>query len=291
MADFVAEWTEIQEPIPTACPKHWIMYYDGALNINGASTGILFIAPTKDKLRYVLRIHFPASNNVVEYEACLHRLHIAVELGVKCLIVYGDSTLVINHVNKDRSYSSEKMDAYCAKIRKIKGKFYGIKYHHVVQDQNQLTNLLSKIGSSRVMILPGVFIQDLFTPSIKEEKEVQEVPPTEQLVLVVPSPVIDWREQFITYLTSAYVLADKTETKRLIHRSKHYVLVGGKLMRKSAKEGILQKCITREEGAKLLLKIHSGSCGNHVTSKNLLGKAFQASFYWPTTIYDVEYLI
>ena len=72
------------------------MHFDGALNINGASAGILFITPTKDKLQYVLRIHFPASNNATEYEACLHGLHIAVELGVKCLMVYGDSTLVIN---------------------------------------------------------------------------------------------------------------------------------------------------------------------------------------------------
>ena len=72
------------------------MYFDGALNINGAGASILFIMPTKDKLCYVLRIHFPASNNAVEYEAYLHGLRIAIELGVKCLMVYGDSTLVIN---------------------------------------------------------------------------------------------------------------------------------------------------------------------------------------------------
>ena len=53
LADFIAEWTEIQEPAAT-CLKHWVMYLDGALNINGASAGILFITPTKDKLRYVL---------------------------------------------------------------------------------------------------------------------------------------------------------------------------------------------------------------------------------------------
>ena len=112
------------------------MYFDGALNINGAGAGILFMASTKDKLRYVLRIHFLASNNAAEYEACLHGLRIAVELGVKCLMVYGDFMLVINQLNKDWSCSSEKMDAYCVKIRKLEGKFYGIEYHHVVRDQN-----------------------------------------------------------------------------------------------------------------------------------------------------------
>ena len=72
----------------------------------------------------------------MEYEACLLGLRIAIELGIKCLMVYGDSTLVINLVNKDWSCSSEKMDAYCAEIRKLEGKFYGIEYHHMVRDQN-----------------------------------------------------------------------------------------------------------------------------------------------------------
>ena len=70
-------------------------------------------------------------------------------------MVYEDSTLVINQLNKDWSYSSEKIDAYCAKIRKLKGKFYGIEYHHVVRDQNQLADLLSKSGPSCTAIPPG----------------------------------------------------------------------------------------------------------------------------------------
>ena len=83
------------------------------------------------------------------------------------------------------------MDAYYAEIRKLEGKFYGIEYHHVVRDQNQLADPLSKLGSSRTVIPPGVFVQDLSAPSIKEDKEVKEVPPAEQLVLAVPLPVTD----------------------------------------------------------------------------------------------------
>ena len=83
----------------------------------------------------------------------------------------------------------------------------------MVCNQNQLADHLSKLGSSHAVIPPRVFIQDLLAPSIKEDKE---VPPTEQLVLAVPSPATDWREQFIKYLTSAEVPTDNTEIECLI---------------------------------------------------------------------------
>jgi ribonuclease HI len=74
------------------------MYFDGSLNIDGAGAGVLFISPTNEQLRYVLRIYFPASNNATEYKAYLHGMRIAA--------------LVINQLNKDWDTTSEKMDAY-----------------------------------------------------------------------------------------------------------------------------------------------------------------------------------
>jgi len=61
------------------------MYFDGSLNLDGAGAGIFFISPSGDKISYVLCLYFRASNNTAEYEAALHGLHIAIELGVKCL--------------------------------------------------------------------------------------------------------------------------------------------------------------------------------------------------------------
>ena len=47
----------------------------------------------------------------------------------------------------------------------------------MVRDQNQLTDHLSKLGFSHIVIPSGVFVQDLLAPSIKKDKEIQEVPP------------------------------------------------------------------------------------------------------------------
>ena len=81
--------------------ERWEMFFDGSLKIKGAGAGVVFKAPSGDTLRYVLRIHFKASNNAAEYEAALHGLKIAIELGIKRLLVFGDSNLVVQQINKE----------------------------------------------------------------------------------------------------------------------------------------------------------------------------------------------
>jgi hypothetical protein len=42
------------------------MHFDGALNLEGAGAGILLISPQEETLKYVLQIHYKASNNGAE---------------------------------------------------------------------------------------------------------------------------------------------------------------------------------------------------------------------------------
>jgi hypothetical protein len=51
------------------------------------------------------------------------------------------------------------------------------------------------------------------------------------------------------------------------------------------------RCITREEGCKLLIEVRGGECGNHASSRTLVGKAFRHGFYWPTTLQDAVELV
>jgi len=193
------------------------MFFDRSLNINGAGAGILFVMPNKDKLRYVLRILFPASNNVAEYEACLHGIRLAVELGVKRLYVHGDSALVINQLNKEWDTTHEKMDLYCKEIRKWESNFYGIEYIHVVRDKNQAADALSKIGSSRAKIPQGVFVQDIHAPSVGTN--LVENQPNETMLIDDSAPATsshDWRAPFIRYISDGSGLQDKTENELLI---------------------------------------------------------------------------
>ena len=112
-------------------------------------------------------------------------------------------------------------------------------------------------------------------PSIKQEQEgIKEKPPVERIVAAVPGPSSDWREPFIKHLTTADVLADNIERECLTCCSKHCVPVEGKLYHKNTKGELLQKCVSKEEGEKILKEIHAGTCGNHAASRTLVKKAF-----------------
>jgi hypothetical protein len=49
------------------------MYFDGSLTKEGGAE-IVFILPLGMRIEYMIRLHFPVSNNVAEYVALLNRL-------------------------------------------------------------------------------------------------------------------------------------------------------------------------------------------------------------------------
>ena len=57
------------------------MYFDGSLMKKGIGAGLVFISPLGVCMRYMVRLHFPSSNNVAKYEALVNGLRIAIELG------------------------------------------------------------------------------------------------------------------------------------------------------------------------------------------------------------------
>jgi ribonuclease HI len=169
LADFVAEWVDTQLPTAPIQPELWTMFFDGSLMKTRAGAGLLFISPLGKHLRYVLRLHFPASNNVAEYEALVNGLRIAIELGVRRLDARGDSQLVIDQVMKNSHCRDPKMEAYCDQVRRLEDKFYGLELNHIARRYNETVDELAKIASGRTTVPPDVFSRDLHQPSVKTD--------------------------------------------------------------------------------------------------------------------------
>ena len=75
-------------------PQEWIMHFDGAFSLQGAGAGVLLVSPFGEHLKYVVQMHFAreeATNNTTNYEGLLAGLRIVEELGIKKLIIRGDS--------------------------------------------------------------------------------------------------------------------------------------------------------------------------------------------------------
>jgi ribonuclease HI len=298
LADFLAEWVDTQLPTSPIQPELWTMYFDGSLMKTGAGASLLFISPLGKHVCYVLRLHFPTSNNVAEYEALVNGLRIAVELGVRCLNARGDSQLVIDQVMKNSHCRDRKMEAYCDEVRRLEDKFYGLELNHIARLYNETANELAKIASGRTTVPPNVFCRDIHQPSVKiddtpepEEASAQlEVPSAaegEALRVegerngVMPNP--NWQAPYLEYLLRGELPLDKAEARRLARRAKSFVLLGDeKELYHRSPSGILQRCISVAEGQELLQEIHSGACGHHAAPRALVGNAgAHRGFYWP----------
>jgi hypothetical protein len=140
-----------------------------------------------------------------------------------------------------------------------------------------------------VKVPPGVFVEDLPSPSIKQPGEITSEPPapTTQIMIITRS----WTQDFIDYIKENKLLANREDATRIIRRSKNYILVRDNLYRRVASSGVLLTCILRKEGKEILEEIHSGCCGNHTTSRTLVGKTFRTGLYWPIALRDAEELV
>ena len=108
---------------------------------------------------------------MAEYEALLHGLRIAKEIGIKHIICCGDYDLVAQQVAGTWHARNSIMAAYRDEVDKIAKCFLGYEIKYVPRDDNAAAGILSKLGSGRKPIPPGIFLENLRTPSVKGADE------------------------------------------------------------------------------------------------------------------------
>jgi ribonuclease HI len=155
----MVESTETQTLPKEREVEYWTINFDGSLQLQGVGAEILVTSPKGESFKYVvLQMHFLASNNAAEYEELLHGLRIATTLVIHRLMVLGDALLIVSQFKKWWSCLDDKMLLYCQELRKLENNFDGLKYLHILQGKNEVTDELAKLGSSRAMVPTGVFL-------------------------------------------------------------------------------------------------------------------------------------
>lgn len=72
------------------------MFFDGAANMHGSGVGAVLISLDRKQFLVAVKLEFDCTNNMTEYEACIHGLQAAINLDVKNLEVFGGLALIIH---------------------------------------------------------------------------------------------------------------------------------------------------------------------------------------------------
>ena len=123
------------------------MHFDGSKVKEGLGAGVVLTSPKQEKLKYVVQIHFAASNNVAKYVALIHGIKMAKEIGIRRISCFGDSDLVVQQTSGNWDALDANMASYRFHVQQISGYFDGCEYHHVRRENNEEADVLSKLGS------------------------------------------------------------------------------------------------------------------------------------------------
>ena len=118
----------------------WCMYFDGMANHSGYRIGVLLISPHGDHIPKSVQLGFsdrhPATNNIVEYEACILGLKTTLELRIRQMKVFGDSNLVLRQIQGHWKTRDVKLKPYHAYSELLVGRFDDLRYTHLPRAQN-----------------------------------------------------------------------------------------------------------------------------------------------------------
>jgi ribonuclease HI len=279
---------------------------------------VVLIDPNGDQVKYMMHLEFKATNNMGEYEALIFGLAAALSLGIRQLLVKGDSQLIIKQVRGECSCNEPRLAAYLLHVRKLEKDFAVLELQHVPRADNSVADELSVRASTWAPVPEGVFERRLLRPTA-QPAELDEGGKTSTLKLAVPvayhllnppktvcatggpaSPLAPhpvsqsgpdaWISEIRDYLKENILPEDHVSAEHIVRLAKRFTVVEGDLYRRGT-NGILMRCITQEEGRELLAVIHGGKCESHSSSRTLVGKAFRHGFYWPTALQDAAEMV
>ena len=101
----------------------WKIFIDGSSTSKRAGAGIVLQSPEGLVIEQALTFFFKAFNTEAEYEALIVGLNSAKILEARQLVIFSDSQLVTNQLNRDYQASDERMAAYVALAKQLLSQF------------------------------------------------------------------------------------------------------------------------------------------------------------------------
>ena len=254
-------------------PK-WKLYFDGAANVFGCGIGAVLVSPKSDHFPVAARLTFPYTNNIAEYEACILGVKMALDMGIRELEVYGDSSLIILQTLGEYKTKDSKLVPYHQHLIELVGKFKTISFAYIPRTENQFADALATLASM-VKVSDGIEVQPL---KIEVEKRPAFCLVTDEVEEQKP-----WYYDIMTYLqNNEYPKnADSKDRKALRRLALHFLISGSTLYKRSFDTTLL-RCVDEKEAEQLMKEVHKGVCGPHMNGHMLARKIMRMGYFWMT---------
>jgi len=126
----------------------YILYFDGCSkgNPGHSGAGAVLYKDKEEIWANSLYVGAKKTNNVAEYTGLLIGLRKAVEMGITCLLVRGDSQLVIRQMRGEYKVQSINILSLYKEAKTLSKMIENIQFEHVYRDKNTRADALSNEG-------------------------------------------------------------------------------------------------------------------------------------------------
>ncbi|KAG9444917.1 hypothetical protein H6P81_016257 [Aristolochia fimbriata] len=232
------------------------------------------------------------SNNEAEYQSILLGLGIEVEMQLPQLNIYGDSALVIKQLSGEFEVMKLELEPLWRYAGELLAQIPEVSLHYVPRSENGPADALAGIAASlarfdeRPNQVP-ICERWVIPPPLEEEKEEEQTEETEESLPISASQnqTEDWRKPIINFLRHSTLPVDLRERVQIRRTAPRYIFINDVLYRRSY-EGLLLRCLSKEEGLQVLKETHGGMCSANQAGPKLHLQVKRLGYYWPTMLGD-----
>ncbi|XP_059658752.1 uncharacterized protein LOC132305086 [Cornus florida] len=278
----------------------WTLMFDGSSTHDGGGAGIVIISPKGKKTKFSFFLDFKCTNNQAEYEALIIRLEIVLELKVEKVQIIRDSNLILSQLSEEYGCLNWRLRPFHSLALELLCQFddFQLKYwpRHLNTEADDLAQL-----ASLVKVPPGVeeaviTVKRRSLPSVElryemashfQSEEPERVKPANKLWEVFNIDIDgldldDWRTPIIQFLQEPSSKMDK----RIQLLVPYYILIDGDLYKNSKEDGLLLRCLGKDESMRVITETHLGICGAHQAVIKMRWLLRRYGYYWKGILKD-----
>ena len=219
---------------------------------------------------------------MAEYEACIMGIKAAIDLRIKFLSIYGDSSLVISQIEGEWGTKHLNLIPYREHMLTLISYFEEITFEHIPRKENQLEDALATISSMFKLRwdneAPKITIERFDEPTHCYEIDIDGVEEKPQF------------HEVKRYLEAQeYPEGASINDKKLLQRFSVKFFLSNGILYKRNHDSTLLRYVDKKKAEKIMEDMNEGIFGTHSNGHTMAKKILRAGYYWSTMETDYHH--